>query len=114
MPAKAAQLIETLVLGREAISHQFIVECSELEVHRDWKGVSWTLKEIINALITTKQHISYFELQDQREVQRLNHHLKIVTMKFMQTKKDMIEPKMFAKWVKEWELTNHSFVKQLK
>ncbi len=35
-------------------------------------------------------------------------------MKFMQTKKDMIEPKMFVKWVKEWELTNHSFVKQLK
>jgi hypothetical protein len=37
-----------------------------------------------------------------------------MTMKFMQTKKDMIEPKMFIKWVKEWELTNHSFVKQLK
>jgi hypothetical protein len=72
------------------------------------------LKEIINAPITTKQHISYFELQDQQEVQRLNHHLETMTMKFMQNKKDMIEPKMSEKWVKEWELTNHSFVKRLK
>jgi hypothetical protein len=114
MPAKVTQLIETLVLGWEATNHQFIVECNELEVHNDWRGVSRTLKEIISAPITTKQHISYFELQDQQEVQRLNHHLWTMTMKFMQTKKDMIEPKMFVKWVKEWELTNHSFVKQLK
>jgi hypothetical protein len=35
-------------------------------------------------------------------------------MEFMQTKKDMIKLKMFAKWVKKWELINHSFVKQLK
>jgi hypothetical protein len=68
MPAKVTQLIETLVLGWEATTHQFIVECSELEVHNDWKGVSRTLKEIINAPITTKQHISYFELQDQQEI----------------------------------------------
>jgi hypothetical protein len=72
------------------------------------------LKEIINTFITIKQHIFYFELQDQQEAQRLNHHLEIMTMKFMQIKKDMIELEMFAKWVKVWELTNHLFVKQLK
>jgi CRISPR/Cas system endoribonuclease Cas6 (RAMP superfamily) len=69
MPAKVTQLIKTLVLGQEATSHQFIVECSELEVHNDWRGVSRTLKEIINTPNTIKQHISYFELQDQQEVQ---------------------------------------------
>jgi len=35
-------------------------------------------------------------------------------MKFMQIKKDMIKPEMFAKHVKERELIKHSFVKTIK